>query len=107
MTRDARRNRRVPYIGPIQVSWEERGERRYARGKCIDVSEGGLKLELPISIAPLTEILLSAERIKISGSARVRHVSRYGSRYLLGVELSYRVKSEILESEIEQASSIA
>ena len=96
--KDARRHCRIPYVGPVVISWEERGEIRYARGRCIDVSELGLRLELPVSLAPRTEISLNAERIKISGSARVRHTVRFGSKYLIGVELGQTLRSSALAS---------
>lgn len=94
--KDARRHRRIPYIGPVMVSWDERGETRYARGKCIDVSEGGLRLELPVAVPPGTGISLRAERMSISGSARVRHMTRYGGKYLVGVELGQALHEQAL-----------
>ncbi len=81
------------------VSWEDRGERRYARCKCIDVSASGLRLEVPVPIAARTELSLNAERINVSGQARVRHVARYGAKYLIGVELSTgRLSMEFITS---------
>jgi hypothetical protein len=96
MVKDARRHRRIPYIGPVAVSWTERGEVRYARGKCLNVAESGVRLELPVAIPPRTEISLNAERINVSGSARVRHVTRYGSKFLVGIELSHTLKAAAL-----------
>ncbi len=88
MRKDTRRHARVPYVGPVAISWTERGEARYARGRSINVSASGLRLELPVSVPAGTEIVLRAERINISGSARVRHVTRYGGKFLIGIELS-------------------
>jgi|SRR5579872_1219449 len=98
MSKEGRRSRRLPYTGPVQVSWEERGETRFARGRCIDVGESGLRIELPVGIAQATEIRLNAERVRISGSARVRHTERYGSKYLIGVELSQALQAKALEA---------
>jgi len=98
MTKDARRHSRIPYLGPIVISWEERGEPRYARSRCIDVSESGLRLEVPVSIPLRTEISLNAERIKVSGQARVRHVVRCGAKFLIGVEMSHALRSAALSS---------
>jgi hypothetical protein len=89
MSKDARRNRRVPYMGPVRLSWEDaRGESRFTSAKCVDVCEVGLRIESPTAIPPGTMILLQAERIKLAGSATVKHVTRYGGKYLIGFELS-------------------
>lgn len=89
MTRDARRHHRVPLIGPVRLSWEDqRGENKFAPARCIDVSEGGMRLESPVAIPGGTRVLLHAERIKLSGAATVKHVARYSGKYILGVELA-------------------
>ena len=105
--KDSRRHRRFPWFGPVQISWDEGRERRYSRGRCTDVSESGLRLKLPVPVAPMTEILLSTERIRITGPARVRYCARYGSRYLIGVELSHRLCEELLEAEIVRAQALS
>jgi hypothetical protein len=80
----------------VAVSWTVNDEPRYTRGRCIDVSEAGLRLELPVAVATGTDISLNAERIKISGQARVRHCTRYGAKYLAGVELSQALRNNAL-----------
>ena len=104
--KELRRHRRLAYSGPLQVSWEERGQRRYIRGKCSNVSEGGLRLEVPVPIPLGTTVLLSAERIKISGAARVRNSRRFGARYLIGVELAQTLGTEMLEAEIVRVNAL-
>ena len=107
MTSETRRHRRFPSIGPVRISWQEHGETRYARGKCLEVSAGGLRLELPAPVAVRTEIYLSAERIGISGTARVRHITRYGAKYLAGVELSRELADAAIEAEIAHSLVVA
>jgi hypothetical protein len=87
--KEARRHRRVPWMGPVRLSWEDaRGEVRFAQVKCIDVSESGMRIECPVPVAPGSRILLNAERIHISGAATVKHVARFGGKYILGVALA-------------------
>ena len=84
--RNIRRHHRIPYTGPVRISWQTSdGLARYIRGNCLDVSEGGLRVEAPESIPARTLILLNAERLKLSGSATVKHAERRGSKYILGV----------------------
>ncbi|SRR5579883_67869 len=92
--KELRRHRRVSYLGPVQIAWQDRGETRYVRGRCLDASDSGLRVELPVSIPVTTEIQLNSERIRISGSARVRHIARHGAKYILGIELAQNVRRE-------------
>jgi hypothetical protein len=94
--KDIRRHRRIPHIGPVVISWSSAGETQYVRGKCLDISEGGLRLELTVGIPQMTDVFLKAEKVNVSGSARVRHTARYGSKYLIGVELSHELKASVV-----------
>ncbi|MGD1091423.1 MAG: PilZ domain-containing protein [Bryobacteraceae bacterium] len=86
---DVRRHRRVPYMGPIRLSWEdERGQPKFVQSKCLDISESGLRVETSQPIPLRTCLMLRAERINLSGAATVRHSQRYGAKYILGIELS-------------------
>ena len=99
MGKDVRRHRRVPWIGPVRLTWEDsRGENRFAHAKCIDVSEGGMRLEAPVPVQSGTRILLSAERIKLSGAAMVKHVTRYSGKYILGLELAQSANENTMEA---------
>jgi hypothetical protein len=86
---DNRRHQRIPYLGPIRISWEDaQGMQRYTQARCLDVSEGGVRIEVPVSIPIRTRISLRAERIGLAGSATVKHVARQGTKYILGLSLS-------------------
>lgn len=95
-SKDSRRHRRIPYLGPIQISWESYGQTRFAQGKCLDISENGLRIEVPIPVPVRTSIVLRAERIQLSGSATVRYSTRYGAKYILGIEMSQVLQEKTL-----------
>ncbi len=87
--KEGRRHSRIPYAGPVRVSWTgPTGDPAFTLGKCVEVSESGMRLEVPVQIPVRTSILLNAERIKLSGPATVRHCVRTGAKYVLGLELS-------------------
>src|SRR5690349_13105009 len=87
--KNTRRHQRIPYAGPIRVSWTDAsGEPKFAFGKCIEVSESGLRVEVPVSIPERATVQLNAERIKFAGSSTVKRVEQRGTRYVLGLELS-------------------
>lgn len=87
--KDGRRHQRIPYAGPIRLSWTDNtGAPKFATGKCIEVSEAGIRIEVPVNISNRTVVQLNAEKIKFAGSSSVRHVERHGTKYILGLELS-------------------
>lgn len=96
MSRDSRRHRRIPYLGSIQISWESYGQARFAQGKCLDISESGLRIEVPVPVPMRTSVFLRADRIQLSGAATVRHLSRYGAKYILGIEMSQALQEKTL-----------
>ena len=108
--KESRRYRRIRRSGSIQISWIERGEPRYIRGKYVDVSQGGVRLEIPVPIPAGVVVQLRSESIKISGSARVRHVSRFGARHVIGIELLRPLHGgalDFIEERIDQRAPIA
>jgi hypothetical protein len=95
--KDIRRHRRIPYLGPIRISWEEQGQPRFAMARCIDISEAGLRIESPAPIRAGASIQLGAERIKLTGSATVKNVVRNGSKYLVGLQLTRAMLGSTIE----------
>jgi len=52
-TSDLRRSKRIAHSGAVEVSWLEPGaEPRFAKGRCIDLSVDGLRMEFPVAIPP-------------------------------------------------------
>ncbi len=97
MSKDVRRHRRVPYVGVVRLTWEDaQGQAKFAQGQCIDVSETGMRVEVHAPITARSRVMLNAERIHLSGAASVKHVVRYGSKYLVGLELSEALREKTL-----------
>jgi hypothetical protein len=94
--KEGRRHRRIPSAGPIRISWDDPSGPRYAMGKCIELSESGARVEVPVNIPVRTSVTLNAERIKLAGSASVRHVTRHGAKYILGPELSQSMTEKVV-----------
>jgi hypothetical protein len=95
--KDNRQHHRVPYCGAARISWEdEHGLTKFAHAKCIDVSEGGLRIEVGEPIPVRSQISLRADRINLSGSATVRNIGWRGCKYILGLNLSQTQPAEAL-----------
>jgi hypothetical protein len=99
MTNESRRGKRIPCAGPVRLSWEDvRGQTQYAVGKCIDISEAGLRVEVRESIPVRTRVAFRIEAINESGSGSVRHATRRNMKVVLGLALSHPLTQQILES---------
>jgi len=69
MKKDGRRHDRVNYHGPVQVVWKDKiGQEKFARTKCLNVSESGMELECPEPIEVRSYVVLRAERIHFTGT---------------------------------------
>jgi hypothetical protein len=95
--REARKHPRIAYGAPITISWEDAiGAPKYARGSLADISQGGLRIEVLANVSVRTYVSLRTERLNLSGSATVRHVTRTGAKYRIGLELSQPLRGQAL-----------
>jgi hypothetical protein len=94
--KDIRRYQRIPYSGPIRVSWEDRGQPCFAIGKSVDISEQGMRIEVLPPVLSGVTVQLAVERIRFAGSASVKYVGRRGPKYLLGLELLHPVSEKTI-----------
>ena len=85
-----RRDVRVHYHAPFRLFWVDRmSQIKYARAVSSDVSERGLCLETSQSIPVGTRLALRAETGGLFGGAKVRHSTRRGLQYVVGIEFGY------------------
>jgi phospholipase/lecithinase/hemolysin len=92
--KNKRRHRRISYIAPVRISWEERGLASFAIAKCVDLSEEGMSIEVTQAVRPGTMIQVAAEHFKFTGSASVRRMERRGAKYLLGLQLTQAMRAD-------------
>ena len=101
-----RRQSRSAIAGPIKLSWHDPVQGLvYLRGRCIDASATGMRIELTEPIPKRASIAVSAERIGYSGSASVKHVTRVGTKFVLGLELSQAIPAAMLQKHLVVAPS--
>lgn len=85
-----RRDVRLRFHAPFRLFWAERmWQVKYAKAVSGDVSERGLSLETSQSIPVGTRLSLRAESGELFGGAEVRHSTRRGSQYVVGIEFGY------------------
>ena len=96
--RDVRRHERIACTLPVRLSWaDERGAERYAKGKCRDISASGLRIETTETIPAQSFVNLRVEKVDVAGSARVRYIRRSGIGNVIGLELSQKVRQQLLD----------
>jgi PilZ domain len=84
---DIRRHERVPQAVPVQVGWKDRlGNEKFANAEILDVSEAGMRVKVPESLAEHTFVTLRSDRLALHGRASVRSCVRRGAKYLVGLE---------------------
>src|SRR5437764_15456012 len=85
--KDLRRHRRYAVdSGALRVFWlDTAGKMKMARTRAINISEGGMAIELPEAAAPLSLIRFESSKYKIHGSGAVRHCHRVGAKDIVGM----------------------
>lgn len=97
--RDIRRHERIPCTLPVRLAWTDAdGSDRYARGKCRDISPGGLRVETTETISTQSHVSLRVEKLDVAGSARVRYFRRGPMRNVIGLELNQKVHQQLLDA---------
>ncbi len=101
---EQRRHSRVRYIGVVFLSWEEPGgddnDDNHVMGRCVDISQGGLAVQLSKRIFVGTEVRVRADWVKLDGLATVRHSREAGGVFQLGLQFKRPLSPEILAQAI-------
>src|SRR5579864_8519717 len=88
--KDLRQHRRYAVdAGILKVSWlDVTGSMKMARTRALNISAGGIAIELPEAAMPLSLVRFQSDRFNVRGAGYVRHCRREGSRYVVGLEFS-------------------
>ena len=90
-----RREQRVRYRATFYLLWDEQScQPKYAKAVCSEVSEHGMSLETPQSIPVGTRLSLRSESGALFGGALVKHATKRGSMYVVGMEFGYNLLDE-------------
>jgi hypothetical protein len=82
-----RRNTRVPPEKAVRVAWvDERGVLKCTPGKCIDISERRIHIEVSAPIPLRARVVLSAGGKRISGPSTVKYLTQCNASFILVLE---------------------
>lgn len=86
--------------------WQDaRGGDRFAVVKSYDVSQNGMRLQLPEPVEPRSCLRLQCLELKIHGTASVRSCQRNGMGYMVGLEFLGGLKWNLKPEAAPQAPS--
>jgi hypothetical protein len=98
---DRRRHPRLVPGARVEAYWQDgQGVSRCTQGRCLDISESGLRMETIEPIPVRTYINLRVDKFQMHGSASVRHSVRRSGKYILGVEFSGGLRWKAAKVEV-------
>ena len=84
---ESRIDRRTKTKSPMKLSWQDSTGNRYSIGvQTVDMTSQGARVESPEPMAPGLYVLLEAPKLKLMGSAVVRHCGLRGKHYQIGLD---------------------
>jgi hypothetical protein len=87
MGKQARREERRQIDCEVAVSWQDRNGTRFVRGRGVDLSESGARIQTDEPLAVGARVFVRVLDYGVGGTAWVRHCARRGAKYIIGLEL--------------------
>jgi len=84
---DLRRETREVCTPAVKIMWcDAFGADKFANATALDVSAQGMRLKVPEALRVQSSVTLRSEKLSLQGQASVRHCSRFGTSYTVGLE---------------------
>ncbi len=101
--KNLRQHRRFLVKGDsLQVAWvDNQGKMKNVRTKVINVSEGGIALQMPEPLTPAL-VRFQSKQLKIDGVGTVRHCRSTSAHYVVGLEFEGPSRWLAPEGEIHE-----
>jgi hypothetical protein len=93
---ELRRSPRYRFFGVIFLSWIGPRGKNHVMGRCLDISEGGLGIEIANQISVDTEVTVRAEWANLDSTATVRYAQTENGVWHLGLELKQPLTPEVI-----------
>ena len=88
----------------VRLVWQDRfGHDKFAKARSFDISESGLRIEMPEPLQERSYVTIKAEKLGLHGQASVRHCSKHGTKYIVGLEFAAGLRWKPPTPEIEEA----
>jgi len=88
-----RRHPRNEVRSIVQLVWKDHlGNEKYTKARTLDVSESGMRVEVPERIPERSYITFRADELSLHGTGSVRSCQGKGLKYIVGLEFSTGMK---------------
>ena len=79
----------MPDSGVVSLSWQDsQGHFRFSQGKCLEISQTGMRVQIPERVALRSYVSLKADCGGLTCSASVRHCMCKAGQFIVGLEFS-------------------
>jgi hypothetical protein len=107
--REQRRNRRYAVTNTIlRVSWlDSTGQLKMSHAKVLNVCELGMAVDLPEAPRVGSMIRFQSEKLRLIGSATVRHARQTGLKFIVGLEFADGLRWQAPEGDVQEPIPLA
>ena len=101
-----RRHPRSEARSIVQLIWKDQlGNEKYTKARTLDVSESGMRVEVPERIPERSYITFRADELSLHGTGSVRSCQANGLKFIVGLEFSTGMKWKPKTPESEPAET--
>src|SRR5260370_26578945 len=90
-----RRHNRAQARSIVELVWKDRlGNEKFTKARTLDISESGMRVEVPEQIAEGSYVTFRADELSLHGRGSVKTCRGKGIKYVVGLEFSGGMKLE-------------
>ncbi len=105
---DLRRHHRAQARSIVQLVWKDwLGNEKYTKARTLDISESGMRLEVPERIPERSYVTLRSDELSLHGTGSVKSCHGKGIKYVVGLEFSASMKWKPKPGKSERAGATA
>jgi hypothetical protein len=100
----ARSEERYPVDFQVFLTWQRNGVTQRVVGRCVEISPSGARLETRDKLEPRSTVLAHSEQFGRMGLASIRHCTRLGMKYDVGLQFNtaFGMSSPVRRIALEQ-----
>jgi len=88
-----RRHNRTQSRSIVELVWKDRlGNEKFTKARTLDISESGMRVEVPEQIAEGSYVTFRADELSLHGRGSVKTCRGKGIKYVVGLEFSGGMK---------------
>lgn len=111
-SQNLRKSERKRLLSMVRVGWQDRwGHDKAAHTQSFDISETGLRFELPEAVGLRSYVTLRSDKLTLNTRASVRFCGKQGNKFIIGVEFAggfrWRPPNDAVRRALEESAALA